>query len=157
MRRLLFFLLTVSVVLAQQGDVLPRNEDTHSNPGCSVTGSKTSVRCSCVRMVAQVEEFFTERCWTDFGWKKAEGPDDRQVYWSKPPREFTDSENPPENVAGCLAKVPDHCRVVAKTQYAWESEGVKLDPKDGCGTACRPELCHCLDGACKSHGDSEQY
>ena len=153
MRRTLAFLFLATLLSAQQGDVLPRNEDTHANPGCSVTGSRTAVRCSCVRMVAQVQDFFTERCWTDFGWKQAEGPDERAVSWSKPPNEFTDAENPPENVAGCLAKVPDHCRVVAKVQGAWEAEGVKLDPKDGCGTACNPHLCKCLDGACKAHGD----
>lgn len=156
MKRLALFALLVACAFGQ-GDILPRNEDTHQNPACSVTGSKTSVKCSCTRMVQQVAEFFSNRCWTDHGWKQAAGPDDRQTYWSKG-REFTDAENPPENVKACLAKVPDHCRVVSKVPGAWISEGVKLDPaKDGCGTACRPELCKCLDGACKSHSESEEY
>lgn len=155
--KLLIGLALFGFLGAQQGDVLPRNEDTHQNPACSITGSRNSVRCSCVRMVAQVQTFFTERCWTDFGWKKIDGPDDRQAYWAKPPREFTDAENPPDDVRGCLAKVPDHCRVIAKVQGAWQAEGVKLDTKDGCGTGCRPELCICLDGACKAHGEGAGY
>lgn len=156
MKRLFATLAIATIATAQQGDILPRNENTHLNPGCSVTGSKTAVKCSCVRMVQQVEQFFSNRCWTDFGWKEAAGPEERQRYWTKG-QEFTEADNPPENVAHCLARVPDHCRVVAKTQYAWESEGVKLDKRDGCGTACRPELCRCLDGSCKSHEESDVY
>lgn len=146
-----------TMVTAQVPEILPRDADTHKNPGCSITGSKTAVRCSCVRMVSQVETFFNKRCWTDFGWKEAAGPDERQTYWIKGTSEFTDAENPPEDVAGCLAKVPDHCRVVAKIQGAWEAEGVDLDEADGCGTACRPELCFCNDGGCKSHEQSDVY
>ena len=139
-----FALFVAAQMSAQQEETLP-DRGWHQNPHCSPRGSKVSVRCGCLGMVAQVQEAVIKRCW---------GMDD-------PPRNVPEALIPRE-VLECLEREnQQHCQIVARYTSVNESMfGITVKrPDHECKTSCKPENCGCSDegNQCAKHGETELY
>ena len=111
----------------------------HDVPHCSPKGGKQSAPCRCLGMVGDVQAAKTAQCWEGAGVLIARDADGHPIETLLP-------DLTPE-VSQCMAKVPDHCEVVAKAPPYWGYKG-----KNTCRTSCKPERCGCADEACRAHG-----
>ena len=129
--------------------ILERNPVPHLNPGCSLTGGKDKVKCSCVSMVHEVQVYESRECW-----KKA-----NPILETLPDNEIDKvielmSPFPPKGVLDCLDAVPDHCSIISWGSWQYERRGYGSTDARRCGTECRPQLCKCHhDTVCKEHNN----
>ncbi len=137
---LAFLLMVADALVGQEGD---RFSDTpsHEIPHCDMPpraakDPQNTAPCTCIGMVAEVQEHQVNQCFAK--------------HWSSPlpmPQDvrLREQYRNPAIDACMVAEVEDHCTIVARPHTH----------KDACRTSCKPERCGCHDGVCRAHGSGE--
>lgn len=126
----------------------PMPDNPHNVHRCDLparAAKNGSAPCGCSHYVARVQDAYASMCWRESG-------------VPQPP--FTMPMTMlPAGVAACMKTMPSHCEAIARGVFWWRDKlGVPIDdtpPAGGmynrCATACYPNKCGCVDGACREH------